>query len=163
MSYLTSFTLLVLIIALFQRVQVESNAAERFRNSQQAFYLAEGGLYKALTALKETSDSNLITTTLGDGSYTYQIRTLSVELLPPATERITQQIIATGRSQASSEDITALIVEDREGFTGAYATGPIAIVGKAGFDSSAAIRTAAGHVGSIQLGFDGTLGGSGSG
>ena len=44
-AFTASVAMLALVGALFTRTIVEMRAAERFRDGQQSFYLAEGGLW----------------------------------------------------------------------------------------------------------------------
>ena len=78
-AFTASVAMLALVGALFTRTIVEMRAAERFRDGQQSFYLAEGGLDAALTQVTSAAGAQ----NLANGSYTYERRILNVELIPP--------------------------------------------------------------------------------
>lgn len=137
--YFTSLVLLILGGISLQRTMTENRAAQVSRDTQQAFYLAEGALDVALTRL-HTSD-------LLDGAYGAEdqtalpvlnglptgarvmLTTTAAQVLNPTTQQISRQVRATGVVPSGvTAQVTASITQQGP-LKGAWMNGPLWIRG----------------------------------
>ena len=131
--YLTSLLLLILGGISLQRTVMESRAAHVSRDTQQAFFLAEGALDVALSKLRTTS--------LLDGLYpplnlpelpsgtSVTITTSAAQIVDRQTQRITRRIVATATLPPGTTSTVTATVRETGSLRGTWANGPLIFMG----------------------------------
>ena len=119
--YIAALTLLLLGGVSLQRTATEVRAADISRNSQQAFFLAEGGLDQALKAV-ETADT--ASDAMPTGTYDYAV-TRQLEVLSPQTMRTTYTLTSTGTAFDHRQATVSGQIVKEEPLQGAFAQGKI--------------------------------------
>jgi len=131
--YFTSLFLLILGGIALQRTVIESRAAQVSRDSQQAFFLAEGALDRAIaqTATQTLYDGIVYEVPGLPANYraTYQFLTKAAEVLNPTTQRITRQVVATGSTPSGAMSTVTASISEEGPLSGAWSEGPLWVWG----------------------------------
>ena len=127
--YITSLAFLLLSGVALQRTNTELRAAQASRDVQQAFWLAEAGLDKALQTTRSQygaiQNNTSYTGSTPTGSYTYQVTTRSSSIGLGGVYELVQDITATGTDTDGRPTTLTATVRTQQTFSGVVANGSI--------------------------------------
>lgn len=133
--YLVSLTLLLLSGVSLQRTTTDVRSAEVSRDLQQAFWLAEAAMDQAVVRSRNDAlpDGTYADVPTAFGTATFTITTLDSKVVSPQTQRLTRQIIASGKITATgtatprTAQVSATVTEDTP-LRGMWAGGQVIIL-----------------------------------